>query len=199
MNTNFKKTMAAAVALLLTDVLCFAFVGCADYNDGYEQLYAYIEENNVNEPGDSALQAYATFEGIDRYDAYVLFTVTQKGNTIHASCNSRTVIEGESSYDLSPDGFSETAPIEIEVRTDRIGDYYYKGTTTLGSPTQSTFVISNIQYSTSIALNYKDVPISLQSTVRTALETVLKYTFSMFKSALDDELGIPLGSFYNES
>ena len=40
MNTTFKKTMAAAVALLLAGVLCFAFVGCADYNDGYEQLYA---------------------------------------------------------------------------------------------------------------------------------------------------------------
>lgn len=199
MNTTFKKTMAAAVALLLAGRTLFCFCRVCRLQRRVRTAVRLYRRKQRKRTGDSALQAYATFEGIDRYDAYVLFTVTQKGNTIHASCNSRTVIKGESSYDLSPDGFSETAPIEIEVRTDRIGDYYYKGTTTLGSPTQSTFVISNIQYSTSIALNYKDVPISLQSTVRTALETALKYTFSMFKSALDDELGIQLGSFYNES
>ena len=193
-----KKLTLSLIALLLAGVLCFAFVGCTNYNEGYEQLFAYIEENNINEPGDT-LQAYATFEGIDKYDANVLFTVSEKGKRISASCNSRTVIEGDSNYYLNPEGFSAAAPIEVEVRTDKIGNYYYKGSTTLSSPTQSTFYITDIQYSTSIALNYKDVPVTLQSTVKTRLETILKYTFSMFKSALEDELGIPLELFYNEA
>lgn len=193
-----KKLTLSLIALLLAGVLCFAFVGCASYNEGYEQLFAYIEDNNKNEPGDT-LQAEATFDNISSYDARILFTVTEKGNRIRATSISHDVIEGESSFLLEPDGFSAAAPIEVEVRTDKIGNYYYKGSTTLSSPTQSTFYITDIQYSTSIALNYKDVPITLQSTVKTRLETILKYTFSMFKSALEDELGIPLELFYNEA
>ena len=193
-----KKLTLSLIALLLAGVLCFAFVGCASYNEGYEQLFAYIEENNKNEPGDT-LQAEVTFDNISSYDARILFTVTEKGNRIRATSISDDVIEGQSSFLLEPEGFSESDPIEIEVMSDKIGGYYYKATSYLFTTTQTTFSLVNLQYSTSMVSNFKAVPSSLQSSVRQVLDMVVTYTGAMLKTALEDELGIPLELFYNEA
>lgn len=192
------KKLRIIFACLLSAIVSCTMFGCsaAEYNTGYDALWSYIFFHN-----ESSTQGMiqASYEGnVSSYYYNCVFATGEQGEDILVDVAFDGL--GAIEFLLDGNGFSEDEPLEMSIRTEQIGGFYFRGRTTVCSSEQDEFDISKLEFSyyqdwsrygdASEILGWRDI-IELEE----ALGIQASCGLSVFESFCSDEFDLELTAF----